>query len=174
VPQRGLLYVPEFKFRTWELATWESWEHDGLKVTAVPVRHLGFRYGIDADWMTTSYTGYVVEYRGRAVYFGGDTGYGRVFKETAARFPKIDLALMPIAPVEPRDFMCRAHTDPAEAVRAFLDLKARYLVPVHFDTFLNSDDDVGAAPRELQRVVKAAQLEEQLVLLRIGEQRVLE
>ena len=48
MPHRGLVYVPGFAFRTWELATWESWERDGLRVTAVPVRHNGFRYGLDA------------------------------------------------------------------------------------------------------------------------------
>jgi N-acyl-phosphatidylethanolamine-hydrolysing phospholipase D len=174
VPQQGLVYVPEYAFRSWELARWERWEHGGLRITAVPVRHVGFRYGVDADWMTSSYTGYVVEYRGRTVYFGGDTGYGRGFREAAERFPHIDLALLPIAPIEPRDFMCRVHLDPPEALRAFLDLKARYLVPIHFDTFLNSDDEFGVAPRELRRVVKAAQLDDRLVLLGPGEQRVLE
>jgi N-acyl-phosphatidylethanolamine-hydrolysing phospholipase D len=175
VPQRGLVYVPDdFAFRTWELARFERWERDGLRVTAVPVRHVGFRYGIDGAWMTTSYTGYVVEYRGRSVYFGGDTGYGRGFLETAKRFPKLDLALLPIAPIEPRDFMCRVHLDPPEALRAFVDLQARYFMPIHFDTFLNSDDEFGAAPKQLIDVVKAAHLEERLVLLAPGEQRVLD
>lgn len=173
VPQRGLIYVPRYSFRTWELARWESWERGGLRITAVPVRHVGYRYGMDGDWMTTSYTGYVIEYAGQTVYFGGDTGYGRGFRETAARFPKIDLALLPIAPIEPRDFMCRVHLDPNDAVRAFLDLRARYLVPIHFDTFLNSDDEFGAAPRALQRAVAAAHLDDRLVLLAAGEQRVL-
>ena len=174
VPQQGLVYLTQHKFRSWELARWERWELGGLRVTAVPVRHIGFRYGFDSEWMTSSYTGYVVEYRGHTVYFGGDTGYGRGFRETAARFPNIDLALLPIAPIEPRDFMCRVHLDPPEAVRAFLDLKARFLVPIHFDTFLNSDDEFGTAPRDLRRAVKAAGIEEKLVLLSAGEQRVLE
>jgi len=132
VPQRGLIYVPGYSFRSWELARWERWEQGGLRITAVPVRHVGFRYGMDGSWMTTSYTGYVVEYAGHTVYFGGDTGYGQGFRATAARFPKIDLALLPIAPIEPRDFMCRVHLDPNDAVRAFVDLRARYLVPNPF------------------------------------------
>lgn len=174
VPQRGLIYVPRYSFRSWELSRWERWERGGLRITAVPVRHVGYRYGLDGDWMTTSYTGYVIEYAGRTVYFGGDTGYTAAFRETAARFPKIDVALLPIAPIEPRDFMCRVHLDPNDAVRAFLDLRARYLVPIHFDTFLNSDDEFGAAPRALERAVAAAHLNDRLVLLAAGEQRVLE
>jgi L-ascorbate metabolism protein UlaG (beta-lactamase superfamily) len=174
VPQRGLVYVPGFSFATWELASWESWERDGLRITAVPVRHVGFRYGFDKPWMTTSYTGYVIEYRGRSVYFGGDTGYSRYFEQTAKRFPELDLAILPIAPIEPRDFMCRNHLDPADAVRAFQALGARYLLPMHFDTFVNSDDTFGAAPRELRRVIRREKLENRLVLLEVGGQRVLD
>ncbi|HEX6277574.1 MAG TPA: MBL fold metallo-hydrolase [Polyangiaceae bacterium] len=174
VPQRGLLYVPGFSFATWELATWESWERDGLRVTAVPVRHNGFRYGLDVEWMTTSYTGYIVEYAGHTVYFGGDTAVTRGFAATAKRFPSIDVAILPIAPLHPREFMCRAHVDPAEAVQAFVDLRARYLVPMHYDTFVNSFDEFGEAPRELTKVANARGIGERLVLLRIGEQRVLE
>jgi hypothetical protein len=39
---------------------------------------------------------------------------------------------------------------------------------------VNGDDELGAAPRELRRAVSAAHLEDQLVLLAAGEQRVLE
>ena len=173
VPQRGLIYVPGFRFRTWELATWESWERDGLRVTAVPVRHNGWRYGLDQEWMTTSYTGYVVEYAGRTVYFGGDTAMTKGFGATAARFPSIDLAILPIAPIHPREFMCRAHIDPKEAVQAFLELRAQRLLPMHFGTFVNSFDEVGEAPRELARAAAARGLEDRLVMLAIGEQRVL-
>jgi N-acyl-phosphatidylethanolamine-hydrolysing phospholipase D len=174
VPQRGLVYVPGFSFRTWELATWESWERDGLRVTAVPVRHNGFRYGLDGEWMTTSYTGYVIEYAGHTVYFGGDTAKTRGFRATAERFPSIELALLPIAPIAPREFMCRAHIDPREAVDAFLELRARFLVPIHYDTFVNSFDEVGEAPRELTRVARESGVADRVVMLRIGEQRVLE
>ena len=143
-------------------------------MTAVPVRHNGFRYGLDGDWMTTLYTGYVIEYAGHTVYFGGDTAKTQAFRATAKRFPSIDVAILPIAPIHPREFMCRAHLDPAEAVEAFLDLRARYLVPMHYDTFVNSYDEVGEASRTLAEVARTRGLGERLVALRIGEQRVLE
>jgi N-acyl-phosphatidylethanolamine-hydrolysing phospholipase D len=172
VPQRGLVYVPGFSFRTWELATWESWEKDGLRVTAAPVRHNGFRYGLDGEWMTTSYTGYVIEYAGRTVYFGGDTAESRGFRAARERFPNIDLALLPIAPIHPREFMCRSHMDPGQAVRAFRELGARYMMPIHYDTFVNSFDEVGEAPRELVRVAESEHIQDRVLVLAIGEQRV--
>ncbi|WP_437568359.1 MBL fold metallo-hydrolase [Sorangium sp. So ce542] len=126
VPRGALPYVPDFAFDTIELSTWQRWEHDGLRITAVPVKHGGGRYGVDIALGWGGFTGYVVEYHGITVYFGGDTAYDRkVFTETRARFPAIDLALMPIAPIGPRDFMHSRHVDPAEA----LDARRRALGP---------------------------------------------
>jgi N-acyl-phosphatidylethanolamine-hydrolysing phospholipase D len=174
-PAGARVYVPDSAVPLAELATWSRWERDGLVVTAVPVRHVGWRYGVDAAWMTRTFTGYVIEYHGLCVYFGGDTAYVEAnFKQTAARFPKIDLALLPIAPIRPRSFMRRTHVDPFEAARAFLDLGARRMMPIHFDTFLNGLDEQGDAPRELLRAKDALRLtDEQVIVLRIGEQRVI-
>ena len=66
------------------------------------------------------------------------------------------------------------HVDPAEAVQAFLDLGARRMMAIHFDTFINSTDTFGEAPRELRRVMAARGLgPDQVVLPRHGEQRIL-
>ena len=173
LPDGGAVYVPSSDVPTIELSSWRSHEVDGLRVTAVPVRHVGFRYSGDRAWMTHSFTGYVVEYHGLRVYFGGDTAYTRAFRDTAARFPGIDLAILPIAPIHPRSFMCRTHTDPSEALTAFDDLGARYMLPVHFDTFVNSLDEYGEAPRTLRGLLPERGLDEtRVALLSHGEQRV--
>ena len=151
VPRGGIVYIPDLSFDVQELDRWEAFEDDGLRITAVPVQHVGFRYGSDAAWMTDSFTGYVIEYAGKSVYFAGDTAYaGDSFRATHSRFPNLDLALMPIAPVEPRELMKPVHVGPREALQAFLDLGAQTMVPIHFDTFVNSTDQVGDAPRLLE------------------------
>lgn len=174
LPEGGAVYVPSSDAPTIELPPWQSHEVDGLRVTAAPVRHVGFRYGGDRAWMTRSFTGYVVEYRGLTVYFGGDTGYTRSFELTGRRHPGIDLAVLPIAPIHPRSFMCRVHTDPHEALLAFRDLGAQHMLAMHFDTFVNSLDQYGEAPRTLRALLPEHGLDEQRVhILRHGEQRVL-
>jgi L-ascorbate metabolism protein UlaG (beta-lactamase superfamily) len=157
-----------------ELATWQTFESDGLRITAVPVGHYGWRYGVDRGWMTTSYTGYLIEYQGQRVYFGGDGSYvPEAFRETRRRFEPIDLALIPIAPVAPRDFMCRAHLDPDRALDAFRLLGAKTLVPIHFDTFINSFDELGDATRLLAHGVHQRRLSaDRVVVLGHGERRV--
>lgn len=175
VPSGGMVYVPDSAVPAAELAAFESVEWDGLRITAAPVDHTGFRYGVDEGWMKESFTGYVVEHRGQAVYFGGDTAYDREdFVATRQRFPRLDLAILPIAPIHPRDLMKRVHMDPHEAVQAFFDLGARRMLPMHFETFINSLDAPGEPEAVLRAVMSRRGLDERTIpILRIGEQRVL-
>ena len=176
-PTQAVNYIPRRRFPVQELAPWTSWETpDGLRITAVPVKHPGWRYGFDGDWMNQAATAYVIEYRGVTVYFGGDTAYHPThFKRTGERFPGIDLALIPIGPIEPRDFMKRVHVDPIEAIRLFRDLGATRMLPIHFETFFNSADTLEGPRLALEEAAREAGLaEDELVMWRIGEQRVFE
>lgn len=171
VPRGGIVYLPDFAFDVRELDRWEAFEDDGLRITAVPVKHVGFRYGTDAAWMHGSFTGYVIEYRGMSVYFAGDTAYaGDDFRATHARFDSLDVALMPIAPVEPRSLMRNVHVGPREALQAFLDLGAKVMVPIHYDTFVNSTDSWGDAPKLLEVARRERHVEaERVRRLDVGE-----
>jgi N-acyl-phosphatidylethanolamine-hydrolysing phospholipase D len=175
VPEQGTAHVPDFAFETVELPWWKSFEQGGLRITAVPVRHTGFRWGVDATWMKDKgRSGYVIEYHGIKVYFGGDTAYTKErFEATRARFPDLDLAILPIAPGRPRSIMESMHVDPAEALDAFADLGARWMVPMHHSTFVNSIDPPDAEVRELARLTRARGLDDRVRILAIGEQRVL-
>lgn len=175
VPQGGTIYIPNYAFDVRELPTWASFEERGLRVTAVPVKHVGYRYGVDAAWMKTSFTGYVFEYHGMTVFFSGDTAYdGDRFRATGARFPGIDLALMAIAPIHPRSFMKEVHVDPGEAVQAFLDLGARTMVPIHYDTLVNGFDDPGEPRATLEKVMHERGLgPDRVRILPIGGQAVI-
>lgn len=173
VPEGASRYVPGYDFPVTEVPRWQTWEDRGMRITAVPVSHVGWRYGADNGWMD-AFGGWVFEYRGRTVYFGGDTAYAPGhFHATRNRFPNIDLAFLPIAPLEPRGFMKRTHVDPGEALSAFVDLGARAMIPVHYDTFINSADEPGDALRDLLRVSAERKLDDRVVVLGIGEQRVL-
>jgi len=176
VPRGGTVYIPNYRFDVRELGAWESFEDGtGLRVTAVPVKHVGFRYGLDGAWMKTSFTGYVFEYHGLTVYFGGDTAYDReCFREAGARFPRIDLALLPIGPIHPRALMEATHVDPGESLQAFADLGARVMVPIHYGTMVNSFDAPGEVLATLERVMKERGLgADRVKILPIGGQAVI-
>jgi len=175
LPPGAKASVPRYAFEIRELDRWESYDAGGVKVTAVPVRHVGGRWGIDQAWNIRAFTGYVFQYHGLSVYFGGDTAFDRErFEATRAFFPDLSLAILPICPTEPRDFMRRTHMDSLEALDAFSLLGARRMMPMHYDTFINSDDRPGDCPRLLREHMRERGFsDDQVAILAIGEQRVL-
>jgi N-acyl-phosphatidylethanolamine-hydrolysing phospholipase D len=176
LPLDALRYTPEFGFEeVREMQPWEVLEHDGVRITAVPVQHFSGRYGFDILWMRDrGYTGYVIEYHGTTVFFAGDTGYHpELFKEIGRRF-SIDLAILPIGPIEPRDFMERHHVDPAQALEIFRDVRARMMLPMHHRTLIQGfDPSPTYAAERLLSLARKAGLSNKILLLDIGEQEIL-
>ena len=77
--------------------------------------------------------------------------------------------MLPIGAYEPRWFMAFSHMDPSEAYRAFIDLRARFLLPMHWGTFDLTDEPVDLPPRELARLVEERGGDERVRTLAIGE-----
>jgi N-acyl-phosphatidylethanolamine-hydrolysing phospholipase D len=124
-----------------ELPLWQETEFEGVSITAVPAIHNGGRSIRDEASHPHAYTGYIVNYHGLTVYFPGDTAFGEeVFASVRQRFGPVDLALLPIGPISPPSLMQKTHMDPTQAVSAAAMLEASVMLPVHFETFVNSLD----------------------------------
>lgn len=87
------------------------------------------------DQMKTLWGGFVIDAPQGTLYFAGDTGYDKHFKATGNKHGPFDWALLPIGAYEPRWFMKDVHVNPAEAVQAHLDLRAKKSIGMHFGTF---------------------------------------
>ena len=74
---------------------------------------------------------YLIERNGRRILFGGDTAFTETFAELR-RFGPIDLAIMSIGCYNP---WIRTHCDPEEAVQMANDAGARFIMPMHHQTF---------------------------------------
>ena len=140
-----------------ELDWWQSTELAGARVTYVPAQHFSSRTLHDRNHCL--WGGFVVEAGGATVYFAGDSGYCPHFAEIADRFPRIDLALLPIGAYEPRWFMRQQHVDPEEAVRAHMDLRPRRSLAMHFGTFQLTDEAIDAPVLALRSARAKAGLE---------------
>jgi N-acyl-phosphatidylethanolamine-hydrolysing phospholipase D len=177
LPPGGIQNTPEFGFSDYkEMEPWSVFDADGVKITAVPVKHFNGRYGFDNGWLNyNTYTGYIIEYQGKTIFFAGDTGYDpEKFKTIGEKF-RIDVALIPIAPIEPRDFMRRVHTDPKEALQVFDEVKAKIMVPMHHLTFVQGlDSTLTLAQDQLSQLAAERHLEDRVLILKVGEQRILE
>lgn len=177
VPPGVLAYLPDsLPFaEVAPLARWRSVEKDGVRVTAVPAKHVNGRWFFDEMWSRQANTGWIVEHHGLTVYFAGDTAYDAgMFREIRRRFPHIDLALIPVGPAGEshmsRWFSKRWHVDPEQAMRAFEDLGARWMIPIHHGTFYQTGAN---EDRAITRAIMKHDLLDRVLFLRIGETVVL-
>jgi L-ascorbate metabolism protein UlaG (beta-lactamase superfamily) len=99
-----------------------------VRVTAVSVQHWGARMQYD-DYR--GYNAYLIERKGQRILFAGDTAFTRTFAELRTIGP-IDLAILPIAAYNP---WIRSHATPEESVQMANDAGARFIMPVHHQTF---------------------------------------
>lgn len=166
--------VPPGAYRVTDIPLWQSWEKEGLRVTAVPARHVGGRNVGDNRSHPHAFTGWIIEYRGQVVFFAGDTAYDEeMFESIALKFPRVDLALMPIRPLAPAAEMAPHHMNGAQALEAGRLLRAKHLLPIHYGTFINSLDPIGAEAADFeQALANRPEGGPQAALLPIGGQRV--
>ena len=104
-----------------ELDPWESTQIGKAKVTAAPAKH-----GVPENT-------YVVECGGTTTFFGGDTMLIPELEEVARRFPKIDVALLPVNGLIIRPLLYRRVVmDDEEAAKLCGILRPRVAVPTHY------------------------------------------
>jgi L-ascorbate metabolism protein UlaG (beta-lactamase superfamily) len=149
-----------------ELDWWNSSHRGNLSVTHVPSRHWGARILKDSH---RGYGGYVLRAGKHSVYHAGDTAYFAGFREIGRRLSP-ELALLPIGAYNPATFR-NVHTNPADATRAFLDLSARWMVPMHYGTFRLSHEPVDEPLQLLEQEARAAGIEDRVVVLEEGVTR---
>ncbi len=113
-----------------ELHYWESYTHGPLRITMTPCHHWGARVLHDSH---RGFGGFHIQVGERSIFHCGDTAYFDGFTEIGARLP-VEIALMPIGAYDPPSGR-EVHMNPEEAVRAFLEMKGRTLVPMHYGTF---------------------------------------
>jgi L-ascorbate metabolism protein UlaG (beta-lactamase superfamily) len=155
-----------------ELDWWESAEIGEVSFDFVPAHHWS-RRGL-FDTCRTLWGGWILSAHGHRVYFAGDTAYGERFQQIRARYPGIDLALMPVGGYEPRWFSHVAHVDPAQAVQACVDVGARRMATMHWGTFALSGEPLLAPVQEaLEAWTAHGRDRADLWDLAVGETRVL-
>ena len=113
------------------LRWWESADLAGLRVTATPARHWGARMFKDTH---RGFGGYVLAAAGApTIYHSGDTAYFNGFTEIGRKLQP-EIALLPIGAYSPDSYRS-VHTSPEEALKAFVDLGADTMIPMHYNTF---------------------------------------
>ncbi len=132
-----------------------------VTVAAIEVAHWGARYLKDNH---RGYNGYVIQRGRRSLCFAGDTAYTPAFKKVRSLAPKLDLMLVPIGAYDP---WIRAHCSPEQAADMANQAGARFVVPIHHQTFRLSSEPMDE-PAARFRAAFAAN-PERLLAVDVGE-----
>ena len=144
-----------------ELAWGERTTVGDVTIEAVSVHHWGKR--LPWERATRSYNAYTFTGAGHTMLFAPDTAYTDGFRRFAVDGPPLDVAVIGNGAYDP---WIRNHADPEEVWQMFVGSGARYLIPVHWDTFRLGLEPLGDA---LRRLVAAAGPEaERIVVREIG------
>ncbi|MBI3850616.1 MAG: MBL fold metallo-hydrolase [Verrucomicrobia bacterium] len=146
-----------------ELEWWESFSRGDWKVTLTPCKHWGARVLRDEH---RGYGGFILEHQGRRIYHAGDSAYFDGFKQIGERCPP-EIALLPIGAYHPESFR-NVHMGPDEAVKVFRDLRAKWLVPMHYGTFKLSFEAMDEPPRWLREIAHRDGITHHLKILEEG------
>ena len=139
-------------------------ERGGLKIEAFQTKHWGARMGSDTHRL---WNGYMLERNGKKLIFGGDTAATHTFGDLRA-FGPFELAIMPIGAYDP---WIAHHCTPEEALKMADEAGAKYILPIHHQTFVLSREPLDEPIKRLQRALIKAP--ERLALSKVGETFVL-
>ncbi len=137
-----------------------------IEVEAFEVRHWGARMRTDDH---RGYNGYIFRRNGVALLFGGDTSFTPAFRRLrgrggAKRDGAFDLAIMPVGAYDP---WINSHCTPEQALEMAEMAGARYILPVHHQTFKLSHEPMDEPIRRLERAL--AGRPERLAWRAVGE-----
>lgn len=164
VPEQVFDLVSDLGFRdVVELNWWTNYRHRNVTITHVPSRHWGARVLKDAH---RGYGGYVLRDGKHSVYHAGDTAYFSGFREIGMRLSP-QLALLPIGAYNPPSFR-NVHASPADAMRGFIDLNSKWMVPMHYGTFRLSHEPMEEPLELLDEAARQAGVRERVLVLTEG------
>ncbi len=150
---------------------WKDWTNIGdVKVEALQVKHFGWRYPWEKDRSKgfqegRSFNAYLLTRNGRSILFGGDTAYHEMFKPLKERNLQIDLAIMPIGAYDP---WIRNHANPEQAVEMADHAGAHHILPIHWSTFIQSDEPTNEPIARLKQALNAQP--DRIVLDEVGKE----
>lgn len=153
------LHVPSIT----ELDWWETGRiTNDIEVTATPARHFSGR-GLKRGG--SLWCSFVLRLFGYTIFIGGDSGYDEHFKEIGEKFSGFDLAILECGQYNTSwPFI---HMMPEETVQASIDLKAKWLLPVHWGKFALANHPWNEPVA--RAVKKAAELKVNITTPVIGE-----
>ncbi|WP_111707117.1 MBL fold metallo-hydrolase [Lutibacter citreus] len=175
----NLFYVPlgiKAHLVTWgvedskikEFDWWESINFKGIDFTSAPARHFSGR-GI-TNRNSTLWCSWILKSENNSIFFSGDSGYGKHFKEIGKKYGPFDFSMVECG--QYNEQWSQIHMTPEETIQASVDLQTKLMMPIHWGAFklaLHSWDDP-----IIRATKKATELNIKIATPKIGESIVLD
>jgi L-ascorbate metabolism protein UlaG (beta-lactamase superfamily) len=151
-----------------QLDWFDIWEDGEREIVFLPSHHWTMRNPLTGpnDSLWGSFL--LKTASGPSIFISGDLAYFDHFNEIGNDY-SIDLAIFNVGAYEPRWFMASSHINPEETVKAFLELKAKYLLVVHWGTFRLGDEPVHFPPNEIRSEMQKKGILDRLLHVNHGQ-----
>lgn len=147
---------------------YQNFKIQDTEIIFTPTQHWSRRGLLDTN--KSLWGSYIIRKGEKKIYFGGDAGYSKYYKDIYKRYGAMDLSLLPIGAYAPRWFMQDMHMDPEEAIWAHQDLKSRQSIGIHFGTFQLTNEAREEPTQKLQMHLKSQQIsQDDFLVLRPGQ-----
>lgn len=135
VPLAVASHLPQQQLQITEMAWYSQLQLGEVKVHAVPAHHFSSRIWVPLiydDFGKSSWSGWLLEFQGKKLFFAGDTGYSPHFSDIQKKYGDIDICLLPIASYHHKtdgDWYRYVHTTPEDALSAAVELGCKLMIP---------------------------------------------
>ena len=147
--------------------------NESLKITLMPAVHWSKRSLADTN--KTLWGSFLIEYKGKKLLFGCDTGVGNIYKDIGNKYGPIDLTFINIGaynffPIMPYKDKSVYHTNPEEALEVAKNLKSKKVIGMHWGTFVLSLEPIMEPPiRFKKNAERFGFKKEDAIIFKIGE-----
>ena len=114
-----------------ELDWWQTVSFEGLQLVATPARHFSGRKFNDRN--KTLWASWVIQGRRHNIFFSGDGGYFKGFKEIGNKYGPFDFTMIECG--QYNENWAAIHMMPEESVQAHIDVGGKVLMPIHWGAF---------------------------------------
>lgn len=139
----------------------QSFSAKGIEFIATPSQHFSGR-GL-SEGNKTLWASWVVQSDEHKIYFSGDSGYDVHFKEIGEKLGPFDIAFMENGQYDDR--WQAAHMVPEQVAKAYQELKAEKVFPIHWGMFPLAMHPWNEPPT---RLLKAVDNQDDVVIPKIG------
>ena len=139
---KGSLHFLGFK-KVIPLSPGRNYSDEFISIDAFKANHDGRRYYMGKESQSSAY---LISGKEKSVFFAGDTAFTDNFNGI-----KADVAIMPVGCYKPDDFLSM-HCSPEQSFKMFKMTNAKFMIPIHYKTFILSQDNDIATIKSLNKI----------------------